>query len=106
MAKEIIATIGVDIDAASGWLGSYGGADSPSDVQGGVWAGEVGTPRLLKLFERKGLKTSWFILGHSIETFPDQVRMVADAGHEIGAHGYLHENLLRWHRPRLHIPLS
>jgi peptidoglycan/xylan/chitin deacetylase (PgdA/CDA1 family) len=52
----------------------------------------VGAPRLLKLFERYELKTSWFIPGHSIESFPDQVRMVADAGHEIGAHGYLHEN--------------
>jgi peptidoglycan/xylan/chitin deacetylase (PgdA/CDA1 family) len=92
MAKEIIATIGVDIDAVAGWIGSYGGANSPSDIQRGVWAGEVGTPRLLKLFERYELKTSWFIPGHSIETFPDQVRMVAEAGHEIGAHGYLHEN--------------
>jgi peptidoglycan/xylan/chitin deacetylase (PgdA/CDA1 family) len=92
MATEIFATIGVDIDAVAGWIGSYGGADSPSDIQRGVWAGEVGTPRLLKLFEKCNLRTSWFIPGHSIETFPDQVRMVADAGHEIGAHGYLHEN--------------
>ena len=92
MAKEIFASIGVDIDAVAGWIGSYGGADSPSDIQRGVWAGEVGTPRLLKLFERCNLKTSWFIPGHSIETFPEQVRMVAEAGHEIGAHGYLHEN--------------
>ena len=95
MAKEIFASIGVDIDAVAGWIGSYGGADSPSDIQRGVWAGEVGTPRLLKLFERCNLKTSWFIPGHSIETFPDQVRMVAEAGHEIGAHGYLHENPVR-----------
>jgi peptidoglycan/xylan/chitin deacetylase (PgdA/CDA1 family) len=92
MAKEIFATIGIDIDAVAGWIGSYGGADSPSDIQRGVWAGEVGTPRLLKLFQKYDLRTSWFIPGHSLESFPDQVRMVADAGHEIGAHGYLHEN--------------
>ncbi|MCX2727390.1 polysaccharide deacetylase family protein [Thermomicrobium sp. 4228-Ro] len=30
--------------------------------------------------------------GHSIETFPKQMKMVADAGHEIGLHGYSHEN--------------
>jgi peptidoglycan-N-acetylglucosamine deacetylase len=92
MAKEILATFGVDVDAVSGWLGSYGGADSPSDIQRGVWAGEIGTPRLLRLFERYKLRTSWFIPGHSIETFPRQMRQVADAGHEIGAHGYAHEN--------------
>ncbi len=54
--------------------------------------GEVGTPRLVKLFDRLGIPTSWFIPGHSIETFPEQCRMVVDAGHEIGMHGYSHEN--------------
>ncbi len=52
----------------------------------------MGTLCLLKLFDTYGLRTGWFIPGHSIETFPDQGRMVADTGHEIGAHGYLHEN--------------
>jgi peptidoglycan/xylan/chitin deacetylase (PgdA/CDA1 family) len=38
------------------------------------------------------LTTTWFIPGHSIETFPDQTQLVVDAGHEIGIHGYSHEN--------------
>ncbi|MFJ6562056.1 polysaccharide deacetylase [Streptomyces sp. NPDC091412] len=90
--KDIRIALGVDVDAVAGWLGSYGGEDSPNDIQRGVFAGEVGTPRLLKLFERYGIRTSWFIPGHSIETFPEQTRMVVEAGHEIGAHGYSHEN--------------
>ena len=90
--KDIKVAYGIDVDAVAGWLGSYGGEDSPDDISRGLFAGEVGTPRLLKLFERYNLKTSWFIPGHSIETFPEQIRMVADAGHEIGAHGYAHEN--------------
>ena len=85
MTKEILCSVGVDVDAVAGWLGSYGGEDSPSDIQRGMFSGEVGTPRLLKLFDKLGLKTSWFIPGHSIETFPEQTKMVADAGHEIGA---------------------
>lgn len=92
MSKDIKICLGVDVDAVAGWLGSYGGEDSPNDIQRGVFAGEVGTPRLLRLFERYGLSTTWFIPGHSIETFPDQMQAVADAGHEIGAHGYCHEN--------------
>jgi peptidoglycan-N-acetylglucosamine deacetylase len=92
MAKEILCAIGVDIDAVAGWLGSYGGEDSPSDIQRGVFAGEIGTPRLLKLFDKFKIKASWFIPGHSIETFPEQTKMIAAAGHEIGAHGYTHEN--------------
>ena len=90
--KRILCAYGVHVDAVAGWLGSYGGEDSPGDISRGVFAGEVGTPRLLKLFDRLGIKTSWFIPGHSIESFPKETRMVAEAGHEIGIHGYSHEN--------------
>lgn len=106
---------GVDIDAVTGWLGSYGGEDSTSDVsrgryihlqkyltlgiqllkfviQLGIWAGTIGTRRLLKLFEKYNIKASWFIPGHSLETFPEECAKVRDAGHEIGLHGYSHEN--------------
>ena len=91
MAKQIFVSIGVDVDAVAGWLGSYGGEDSPDDISRGLFAGEVGTPRLLDLFDKEGLTTSWFIPGHSVETFPKQMQMVADAGHEIGIHGYSHD---------------
>jgi peptidoglycan/xylan/chitin deacetylase (PgdA/CDA1 family) len=91
MPKEILCTFSVDIDAVAGFLGSWGGADSLYDVQRGVFAGEVGTPRVLKLFDKFNIKGTFFIPGHSIETFPEQTRMVAAAGHEIGAHGYSHE---------------
>ena len=82
----------IDVDAVAGWLGSYGGEDSPDDISRGLFAGEVGSPRLLKMFGRMGIKTTWFIPGHSIETFPKEMKAVADAGHEIGIHGYSHEN--------------
>ena len=92
MAKEILCSFGIDVDAVAGWLGSYGGEDSPDDISRGLFAGEVGSPRLLKLFDRLGIKTTWFVPGHSIETFPEQMKAVAAAGHEIGIHGYSHEN--------------
>jgi peptidoglycan/xylan/chitin deacetylase (PgdA/CDA1 family) len=90
--KEILVAYGIDVDAVAGWLGSYGGEDSPDDISRGLFAGEIGTPRLLKLFEKYNVKTTWFIPGHSIETFPEQTRMVVEGGHEIGIHGYSHEN--------------
>jgi peptidoglycan/xylan/chitin deacetylase (PgdA/CDA1 family) len=92
MPKEILVAYGVDVDAVAGWLGSYGGEDSPCDISRGLFAGEVGTPRLLRLFEKYDLRTTWFVPGHSIETFPDQTRTIVDGGHEIGVHGYSHEN--------------
>ena len=92
--KRILCAFGVDLDAVAGWLGSYGGENSPDDISRGIFAGEVGTPRLLRLFDKLGIKTTWFIPGHSIETFPEETNMIVDAGHEIGMHGYSHENPL------------
>lgn len=58
----------------------------------GMFAGTHGTRRLLKLFDKYNIKATWFIPGHSLETFPEECAMVRDAGHEIGLHGYSHEN--------------
>ena len=74
MTKTILCGFGIDVDAVAGWLGSYGGEDSPDDISRGLFAGEVGSPRLVKLFDRLGIKTTWFIPGHSIETFPEQMK--------------------------------
>jgi peptidoglycan/xylan/chitin deacetylase (PgdA/CDA1 family) len=92
MAKEIFIAIGVDLDSIAGWLGSYGGQDSGHDISRGVFAAEVGTPRMLQLFKRLKIKTTWFIPGLVIETFPKQVEEIIKEDHEIGTHGYSHEN--------------
>ncbi|WP_296152000.1 polysaccharide deacetylase family protein, partial [Pseudonocardia sp. SCN 73-27] len=92
MSKEIKVCVGADIDAVAGWLGSYGGEDSPADIQRGMFAGEVGIPRLLNLYRKFDIKTTFFSPGHSIETFPHRIEQIVEAGHELGAHGYSHEN--------------
>jgi peptidoglycan/xylan/chitin deacetylase (PgdA/CDA1 family) len=94
MSKKIYVSIGIDVDAVGGWLGSYGGEDSPGDISRGLFAGEVGVPRLLKLMTDRGLAATWFWPGHSIETFPEQFDATVAAGHEVGVHGYSHENPL------------
>ncbi|KAF4503787.1 hypothetical protein G6O67_008882 [Ophiocordyceps sinensis] len=92
MGKNVVISYGVDVDAVSGWLGSYKGEDSSHDISRGVFAGTVGTERLLKLFAKYDIKTTWFIPGHSLESFPEDMAAVRDAGHELGLHGYSHEN--------------
>ncbi|ROR92884.1 polysaccharide deacetylase family protein [Nocardioides aurantiacus] len=92
MTKQIKVAFGTDVDAVGGWLGSYGGESSPDDISRGVFAGEVGVPRLLELFRRHDLRQTWFWPGHSVETFPEQFEACVAAGHEIGVHGYSHEN--------------
>lgn len=39
---------------------------------------------MLRLFKKYNIKTTWFIPGHSLETFPEEMAAVRDAGHEIG----------------------
>jgi peptidoglycan/xylan/chitin deacetylase (PgdA/CDA1 family) len=92
MPKEILVSYGVDIDAVGGWLGSYGGEDSPGDISRGLFAGEVGVPRVLELLRRAGIRQTFFWPGHSIETFPAEFDACVAGGHEIGVHGYSHEN--------------
>jgi polysaccharide deacetylase family protein (PEP-CTERM system associated) len=52
---------------------------------------EDSTRRLLDLFERFSVHGTFFVLGWVAERFPGLVREVADRGHEIASHGYLHE---------------
>lgn len=92
MTKDIQVAFGVDVDAVAGMLGSYGGEDSPCDISRGLFSGEVGGPRLIRLFQKYALPATWFVPGHSVETFPELTQMIVDAGHEIGVHGYSHEN--------------
>jgi peptidoglycan-N-acetylglucosamine deacetylase len=98
MSKDILVSFGVDIDAVGGWLGSYGGENSPDDISRGLFAGEVGVPRVLELFRRYDLTQTFFWPGHSIETFPEQFDRCVAAGHEIGVHGYSHENPIEMSR--------
>lgn len=52
-----------------------------------------GTPRLLELLEKQGIRATFFWTGHAAENNPDMVRRVRDAGHETGCHGLYHETL-------------
>ena len=90
MAANVSVCLSFDFDAISVWLGSLN-ATSPSAISRGEF-GAVATERLLEMLARWEIKSTWFIPGHTIDTYPGLVRRVADAGHEIGHHNYCHEN--------------
>jgi polysaccharide deacetylase family protein (PEP-CTERM system associated) len=48
------------------------------------------TVRLLELFSRANVRATFFVLGWVAERHPDIVRSIADAGHEVGSHGFGH----------------
>ncbi|HUN31395.1 MAG TPA: polysaccharide deacetylase [Trebonia sp.] len=53
----------------------------------------TGVPRLLRLLGSHGIKATFFVPGFTAHRYPDVVRAIAGAGHEIAHHGYLHEPL-------------
>ena len=81
-----------DFDAISLWVGPYA-ATSPSAISRGEF-GAVGVRRILRLLDRFGIPGTFFVPGHTVETYPDHARAIIAAGHEVGHHGYLHENPL------------
>lgn len=53
----------------------------------------VGYPRLFALLERRALRATFFVEGWNGEHHPQAVRAIAERGHELGMHGWVHE---RW----------
>ena len=53
------------------------------------------THRLLELFAKFGARSTFFVLGWVAEREPKLVRDIADAGHEVGCHSYLHRCIYR-----------
>ncbi|MBY6059284.1 polysaccharide deacetylase family protein [Leisingera daeponensis] len=89
--KKIAVNLGVDFDAQSLWLGGFN-RPSPSFMSRGEFGAEVGMPRILDLFKREGIKSTFFTPAHTVDTFPGICKRSVDEGHEIGHHGYYHEN--------------
>jgi len=87
MAKHIVC-LTFDFDAMSGFIAR--GMTSPTPVSRGEFGADVATPRLLALLKKYRIATSWYIPGHTLETYPARCREVFAAGHEIGHHGWTH----------------
>lgn len=86
--------LSVDFDALSGYLGTgHTPENTLADYSAGLLSANIGVPRLLRLFAKHGIadKITWFIPGHSMETFPKQTADIVASGAEIGLHGYSHE---------------
>ena len=86
MAKHI-ACISFDFDAISGWIAR--GMTTPTPVSRGEF-GVIGAARILALLKKHGIPSTWFIPGHTLETYPEACRRVVEGGHEIGHHGWTH----------------
>lgn len=58
----------------------------------GKYGPTVAIPRILETYKKFGLKQSFFIPGWCIEQYPDTVETILKDGHEVGHHGWIHED--------------
>lgn len=86
-----IACLTFDFDALSIWIAR--GMLSPTSISRGEF-GVIGAKRILALLAKYEIKATWFVPGHTIETYPDACKAIVDAGHEIGNHGWTHRSTL------------
>jgi len=87
MPRHIVC-LTFDFDAMSGFIAR--GMTSPSALSRGEFGADVATPRLLALLARHGIPASWYIPGHTLETYPGACARIFEGGHEIGHHGWTH----------------
>ena len=87
MAAQHFVCLTFDYDNASPTIAR--GQTTPTLISRGDF-GVVAAARLVELLASFRIASTWFIPGHTIETYPVSCRAVADAGHEIAHHGWTH----------------
>ncbi|MEM6907713.1 MAG: XrtA system polysaccharide deacetylase [Pseudomonadota bacterium] len=85
----IVNGLSVDVED---WfqVGAFEHVIARSDWSGLECRVESNVARILELFAEANVKATFFTLGWVAERYPKLVRRVAEAGHELGSHGYDH----------------
>ncbi len=92
-AKQSAVVLSFDFDAESGFLfrEPEKAKRSLADLEERRFGPRVGVDRILRLLDRLKLRASFFIPGWTVQNHLPQCKRIRDAGHEIGAHGNVHE---------------
>jgi peptidoglycan/xylan/chitin deacetylase (PgdA/CDA1 family) len=64
---------------------------SPMRISQGQYGNRQGVPRIRALLDRHGIRASFFYPAVSALLHPEEIRAVAQEGHEIGIHSWIHE---------------
>ncbi|MBB5162060.1 polysaccharide deacetylase [Mycobacterium sp. AZCC_0083] len=90
--KTAAAAFTFDVDAESAVLWDNEAVGARMSVMSHQAYGPlVGVPRILDLLERHQIASTFFVPGHTADRYPEAIRSIVAAGHEIAHHGYLHE---------------
>ena len=85
-------TFDMDADSLIQVARPQDGYDRLYPISMGRYGPTVAIPRILETYRELGLKQSFFIPGWCMERYPDAVEAILQGGHEIGHHGWIHED--------------
>lgn len=86
MPRHIVC-LTFDFDTMSGLIAR--GLTTPTPLSRGEF-GARAAPRILDFLQSRGIRSTWFTPGFTIESFPRACEAVVKAGHEIGHHSWAH----------------
>ena len=94
---RIVNGLSVDVED---WfqVGAFENTIARGDWDGCELRVERNVERVLALFDRAGVKATFFTLGWVAERVPHAIRAIADAGHEVASHGYDHQRVFTFSR--------
>jgi len=77
-----------DFDAMAVWL-AY---EKPTQAMlyRGEYGARVGVPRILDFLDAYALKATFFVPGHTVDSFPRETEAILERGHEVAHHSYAH----------------
>jgi peptidoglycan/xylan/chitin deacetylase (PgdA/CDA1 family) len=89
MAPRLTVALTFDHDSLSDGIRR---GDSPVKLSHAEFGHRVGVPRILELLERERIPSTWFVPGWTMTTYPGDTEAILAGGHELGTHGWFHED--------------
>ncbi len=90
--KKIAVVLTFDFDGETYWIGKNERSTKVfANLSRGQYGPHEGIYRVLNMLDELEVKGTFFVPGYIAETYQDQVKMIHEKGHEIGYHGYMHE---------------
>ena len=86
MPRHIVC-LSYDFDTQSGFIAR--GMTTPTPLSRGEF-GALASRRILHFLQSEGIRSTWFVPGFTIESYPKECEAVVQGGHEIGHHSWAH----------------
>ena len=86
MPRHIVC-LTFDFDTQSGFIAR--GMTTPASLSRGEF-GAIASRRILDFLKSRGIKTTWFIPGFTIESWPSECNAVVAGDHEVAHHSWAH----------------